>query len=121
MLTGHMGERNGSAPKGAVGRDLTEEVARSAAREAAVNALGGISHALQGDWGRLVSLMRLIIFVACVPEYTDVHVPATGATELFNDVLGMDRGPICQAALGFPQLEDNHCVILWLDAEIRVT
>jgi hypothetical protein len=119
QLTGHMGERDGSAPRGLVGKDITEDVARSAAHDAAVNALGGIKFALGGDWDRLVSLMRLIIFVACVPEYTDVHTPATGATELFNEVLGTDRGLIGQAALGFPVLEDNHCVILWLDAEIR--
>jgi hypothetical protein len=119
MLCGHVGELHGRFTAGLLGQDVDIERGYQAARQAGINALGGIRYALGGDWDRLVSLMRLISFVACVPEFTDVHLVTSGATDLFVDVLGHNRGLIGQAALGCRTLATNHCVELWLDAEIR--
>lgn len=119
VLCGHAGEKAGKAPLGLLGRDVPLEVGREAARQAAINALGGIRFALNGDWARLVSLSRLLVFVACVSEFTDIHKVSGGASDLFLEVLGEDKGLIARATVGCTCLATNHCVELWLDAEVR--
>jgi hypothetical protein len=119
LLCGHVGELHGKAPLGLLGQDLTIEEGYQAARQAAINALGGIRYALDGDWNRLVSLIRLLVFVACPPEFTDIHKVSSGASDLFLEVLGEERGLICRATIGCTSLATNHSVELWLDAEIR--
>jgi hypothetical protein len=118
LLCGHVGEKDGKAPLGLLGKDLTIEEGYAAARQAAINALGGIRYALDGDWDKLVSLMRLLVFVACPSEFTDMHKVSSGASDLFLEVLGEERGMISRATIGCTSLATNHCVELWLDAEI---
>ena len=119
LLCGHVGELHGKFTAGLLGQDVTIEEGYQSARQGAINALGGIRYALNGDWDRLVSLMRLLVFVACTPDFTDVHKVSSGASDLFVEVLGPEKGLICRATIGCTTLATNHCVELWPDAEIR--
>jgi hypothetical protein len=119
LLCGHVGELHGKATTGILGKDVSIEQGYASARQAAINALGGVRYAIGGDWDKLVSLMRLLVFVAATPDFTDIHKVSSGSSDLFLEVLGEERGLICRATIGSTVLATNHCVELWLDAEIK--
>ena len=79
------------------------EQAQAAAAQCALNALAQIDAALKGDWGRLVRVARLGVFVASAPSFTDQHKVANGASELFGRVLG-PAGTHARSAVGVPSL-----------------
>lgn len=79
------------------------EEAQAAAAQCALNALAQIDAALKGDWSRLVRIVRLGVFVASDPSFTDHHKVANGASELFAEVLG-PVGVHARSAVGVPSL-----------------
>jgi hypothetical protein len=89
-----------------------------AARLAAVNCLAGIRFAL-GSLDGVVNLVRSLNFVACVPDFTDVHLVSSGATDLFRDVFGEEAGLGGRATIGVTSLARDHCFENWLTVEVR--
>lgn len=81
----------------------TLEEAQAAAAQCALNALAQIDAALKGDWTRLVRIVRLGVFVASDPSFTDQHKVANGASELLGEVLGAE-GIHARSAVGVPSL-----------------
>ena len=79
------------------------EEAQAAAAQCAVNALAQIDAAVQGDWSRLVRIVRLGVFVASDPAFIEQHKVANGASELFAQVLG-PVGVHARSAVGVPSL-----------------
>jgi len=90
---------------GALGTDAgpTLEAAQAAAQQCGLNALAQIDAALKGDWTRLVRIVRLGVFVASDPSFTDQHKVANGASELMAEVLG-PMGVHARSAVGVPSL-----------------
>ena len=82
----------GGVPKyvGRVGKELTVEQGRAAARLAALNVLSQINAAL-GRFDRLKTLLRVEGHVASDPSWNNAPVVLDAASELFAAVLG-DRG-----------------------------
>jgi enamine deaminase RidA (YjgF/YER057c/UK114 family) len=120
FLSGHVPElANGSIlHPGRVGAEVTIEEGYEAARLTAVNCLAGIRHAL-GDLARVVSLVRSLNFVVCTHDFHDVHKVSSGATDLFRDVFGEERGLGGRATIGVMSLARNHCFENWLTVEVR--
>jgi enamine deaminase RidA (YjgF/YER057c/UK114 family) len=120
FLSGHMPERpDGSVVHpGALGRDLTTGQGYEAARVAGLNALGGIRYAL-GTLDRVVAVVRSLNFVACTPDFHDIHLVADGVTDLLRDVFGEDAGVGGRATIGVTSLARNHCFETWLTLEVR--
>lgn len=81
----------------------TLEQATAAAGQCALNVLAQIDAALKGDWSRLVRIVRLGVFVASAPSFTDQHKVANGASELLGEVLG-GVGVHCRSAVGVASL-----------------
>ena len=81
----------------------TLEQAQAAAAQCAINGLAQIDAALKGDWSRLRRIVRLGVFVAGGPAFTDHHLVANGASELLSAVLG-DQGQHARSAVGVPAL-----------------
>ena len=73
--------------------------ATAAARQCAVNALAVLSDHLDGDLDRVEQVVRLGVFVASDPGFTDQPKVANGASELMQDVFG-DAGRHARAAVG---------------------
>lgn len=118
FLSGHVPERNGAILyPGRLGETVTVEQGYEAARLVGINCLAGIVHAI-GDLDRVVGIVRTLCFVVCTPTFYDVHKVSSGATDLFADVLG-DRGIGGRATIGVMSLAKNHCVELWLTAEVE--
>lgn len=72
---------------GRVGRELTVDEGRDAARLAALNGLAVAAEALDG-LGRVRRVIRLSVHIACDPEFMDLARVADGASEALLEVLG---------------------------------
>lgn len=120
FLSGALPMKDGQlTATGALGSDQgpTLEQAQQAAAQCALNALAQIDAALKGDWTRLVRIVRLGVFVASTPCFTDQHQVANGASELFAQVLG-SAGVHARSAVGVPSLPLGAAVEMDLVASL---
>ncbi len=120
FLSGHVPELPGEGAlfPGRLGRDVTIEQGYEAARQTGLNCLVGIREAL-GSLDRVAAIVRSLNFVAADPEFTDVHLVSSGATDLFRDVFGPQTGIGGRATIGVMSLSHNHCFENWLTVEIK--
>ena len=72
---------------GVVGKDLDVKAAREAAHTAALNVLALTKKQL-GSLNRVGHVVRLGVYVAATPEFTEHAKVADAASELLRDVLG---------------------------------
>lgn len=88
--------------EGKVGESVDTETAVRCARQCAINVMAQIKAAL-GDLARVRRVVKLTVFVASDPSFTQQHVVANGASELFVDVFG-DAGRHARSAVAAPSL-----------------
>lgn len=89
--------------RGVVGEDVGQDVAERCARQCAINVLAQLRTAAGGDLAG-VRLLKVGVFVASAPNFTEQHLVANAASELLGDVLGSDRGAHARAAVGVSAL-----------------
>src|SRR5947209_16730177 len=94
---------------GVVGKDLSLEDGRAAARLCAVNVLAQLKAAVNGDLDRVRRCVRLGVFVNAVAEFAQHPEVANGASDLIVDVFG-DAGRHTRAAVGAGSLPRNVAV-----------
>jgi enamine deaminase RidA (YjgF/YER057c/UK114 family) len=92
---------------GKLGDALDTAAGSEGARAAAVNVLAVANAAAGGLSG--VRVVKLTVFVACVPGFAEQHLVANGASELLGEVLG-DDGLHARSAVGVPSLPANSPV-----------
>ena len=90
---------------GLLGRDLDTAAGKEAARVCAINVLAQIKAAL-GDLEKVRSLLKITVFVASTPDFTEQHLVGNGASDLLAEVLG-ERGKHARAAVGTASLPLN--------------
>ncbi len=88
---------------GKVGRDVSPDEARQAARLCALNLLAHLRAGLEGDLDRVRGCVRLNIYLNCAPGFTDFPAVADGASELMRQVLG-DAGRHVRTTVGVFEL-----------------
>lgn len=104
VVSGQLPVENGERKfLGCLGRDLGVDEGRAAARLCAVNILSQVEAALGGDWGRVVRLLRLGVFVSSASDFHDHPLVANGASDLMVEVLG-EAGRHARAAVGVSAL-----------------
>ncbi len=86
---------------GKVGGEVDRDRAVDLARTAAINVLA-VARAASGALHR-VRCVKVTVFVASTPDFTEQHLVANGASELIGHVLG-DAGVHARAAVGVPSL-----------------
>jgi len=84
---------------GKVGREVTPEDAKDAARLCAINILAQAKTALGGDLGKVRRVVRLGVFVASTDDFTGQPQVANGASDLMVTAFG-DKGRHTRAAVG---------------------
>ena len=89
--------------EGLVDSQVDEVQAAEAARQCTLNGLAILHRHLDGDWSRLVRVVRVGCFVAADPDFTGHSIIANGASELLVDLFG-DRGRHARAAVGTASL-----------------
>lgn len=109
FTAGQVAVRDGTLlAEGKVGADVDLDTAVACARQCAVNVLAQAKAAL-GDLGRVRRIVKLTVFVASDPAFTQQHLVANGASELLGDVFG-DAGKHARSAVGAPALPTNSPV-----------
>ncbi|MGP3769616.1 RidA family protein [Streptomyces sp. SDT5-1] len=101
---------------GLLGKDVDTATGRLAAQWCALNVLAQAREAT-GDLDRVERLVKITVFVAGAPEFTEHHLVANGASDLFAEALG-DKGRHARSAVGVAALPMNAPVEI--EAVIRV-
>ncbi|GAB4354463.1 MAG: RidA family protein [Oricola sp.] len=91
--------------EGLLGRDLSLEQGREAAKWCAINILAQAQAAL-GDLEKVRQVVKISVFVASTPDFTGQHLVANGASDLLAEVLG-DAGRHARSAVGMASLPLN--------------
>lgn len=91
--------------EGIVGQDVDLDTAVACARQCAINVLAQLKAAV-GDLSNVTQVVKLTVFVASAPHFTQQHLVANGASELIGEVFG-DRGRHARSAVGAPSLPTN--------------
>lgn len=102
---------------GLLGRDLDTDAGKKAARLCAINILAQIQ-ASTGDLERIARLVKITVFVASTPDFTEQHLVANGASDFLADVLG-ERGKHARSAVGVAVLPLNAAVEIEAIVELK--
>ena len=94
--------------EGIVGRDVDIETAVACARQCAINVMAQIKAAV-GDLAAVEQVVKLTVFVASAPDFTQQHLVANGASELIGEIFG-DAGRHARSAVGAASLPTNSPV-----------
>jgi enamine deaminase RidA (YjgF/YER057c/UK114 family) len=101
--SGQIATRDGQlVAKGRLGAEVDVAAGQEAARVCALNVLAQLS-AAAGSLDHVVSLVKLTVFVASTPDFTQQPQVADGASRLFLDVLG-PAGAHARSAIGVSAL-----------------
>jgi enamine deaminase RidA (YjgF/YER057c/UK114 family) len=90
---------------GLVGRDLTVEQGREAAKWCAVNILAQ-ARAAVSELEKIKRIVKIGVFVASTPDFIEQHLVANGASDFLAEVLG-DAGRHARSAVGMASLPLN--------------
>ncbi len=102
---------------GLLGRDLDTETGIEAARHCALNIIGVLKAACDGDLSRVARIVKITAFVASTPDFQEQHLVANGASDLLVGVFG-DAGKHARSAVGMAVLPFNAPVEIEAIAEL---
>ena len=94
---------------GTIGKELTLEDGKAAARLCAINVLAQVKAAAEGDLDRIKRCVKVTVFVNAVAGFAQQPEVANGASDLFVEVFG-DAGRHARAAVGAGSLPRNVAV-----------
>ena len=117
FVSGHVAKIDGKPWVGQLGRELSTEQGKDAARRVAIDLLGTLHGAL-GDLEKVRRILKLLVLVNSDPSFTEQHLVANGASELLVEVFG-DKGKHARAAFGAAQIPFGSCVEIDLVAEVE--
>ncbi len=106
--------------KGKVGESaglVDPAVAKDLARQCALNALAAAKTVI-GDLDRITRIVKVVGFVASVPEFTGQPGVMNGASEFLVEVFG-DKGIHARSAVGVPSLPLDSAVEVEIIAEFE--
>jgi len=116
FLSGHIAKKDGKPWVGQLGKNLSTEEGKAAARAIAIDLMGTL-HAAVGDLNRVKRIVKLMSLVNSTPDFTEQHLVTNGASELFGQVFG-DKGAHARSAFGVAQIPLGACVEIELIAEL---
>jgi enamine deaminase RidA (YjgF/YER057c/UK114 family) len=108
-LSGHLGKRDGAVVTGQVGRDVNRNDAYELARAAAIDMLASAQEEL-GSLDRARGVVKVTGFVNAAPGFTDLSAIVNGASDLFVEVFGPERGRHARSAVGVAELPKGAAV-----------
>ena len=101
-ISGQISSDGNGVAAGRLGDTMNVVQGGNAAELAAVNLLSQIVHTAGVDLAK-VRVLKLTVFVASTPEFSEHHLVANGASNLIVGVLG-DRGKHARSAVGMAAL-----------------
>jgi enamine deaminase RidA (YjgF/YER057c/UK114 family) len=116
-LSGHIAKKDGKPWVGQLGKNMTTDEAKQAARAVAIDLMGTLQAACGGDLSRVKRIVKLMSLVNSTADFTEQHLVTNGASELFGEVFG-EKGKHARSAFGVAQIPLGACVEIELIAEV---
>jgi len=116
FLSGHTAKKNGKPWVGQLGRNMTTEEGKAAARTIAIDLMGTLQAAV-GDLDKVTRIVKVMSLVNSTADFTEHHLVTNGASELLGQVFG-EKGAHARSAFGVAQIPTGACVEIELIAEI---
>jgi len=116
FLSGHIAKKDGKAWVGQLGKTMTTDEGKAAARSIAIELMGTL-HAAVGDLNRVSRIVKLMSLVNSTADFTEQHLVTNGASELIAQVFG-DKGAHARSAFGVAQIPLGACVEIEMIAEL---
>jgi enamine deaminase RidA (YjgF/YER057c/UK114 family) len=116
FVSGHIARKEGKPWVGQLGKELTTEEGKAAARGIGIDVLATL-HGQLGDLDRVRRIVKLLCLVNSVPSFTEQHLVANGCSELLLSVFG-ERARHARSAFGVAQIPLGACVEIELIAEV---
>jgi len=117
FVSGHIAKRDGKAWSGQLGTELSTHEGKQASRNAAIDVLATMHHAL-GDLNKVQRIVKVLSLVNSTSRFTEHHLVANGSSELLQEVFG-EKGKHARSAIGVAQLPLGACFEMELVAEVR--
>ena len=109
-VSGHISvNTDGSSITGKLGKDLTEEQGKAAARQCGLAILSSLKLEL-GDLQKIRRVMKLLGMVNATADYEKHPIVINGCSELFVALWGEDNGKGVRSAVGMGSLPGNVAV-----------
>ncbi|MDR0259929.1 MAG: RidA family protein [Comamonas sp.] len=118
FLSGHIARKDGKPWVAQFGRNINTEEGKLAARAVAIDLLGTLQHAAGGDLNKVKRVVKLMSLVNSTSDFTEQHLVTNGASELFAEVFGPEKGAHARSAFGVAQIPMGACVEIELIAEL---
>ena len=116
FLSGHLARRDGQVIVGQLGKNVTTDEGKAAARLIAIDLMGTL-HAATGDLGKIKRIVKVMSLVNSTGDFTEHHLVTNGCSELLGEVFG-DAGKHARSAFGVAQIPLGACVEIELIAEV---
>jgi enamine deaminase RidA (YjgF/YER057c/UK114 family) len=117
FLSGHVAKKDGKPWVGQLGKNMTTDEAKLAARGIAIDLLGTL-HAAVGDLNRVTRIVKLMSLVNSTGDFTEQHLVTNGASELIGEIFGA-KGAHARSAFGVAQIPMGCCVEIEMIAEVE--
>ena len=117
FLSGHIARKDGKPYAGQLGKNLSTEEGKAAARNVAIELMGTLQAACGGDLNRVKRIVKVMSLMNSTSDFTEQHLVTNGASELLGEVFG-DAGKHARSAFGVAQIPLGACVEIELIAEI---
>ena len=118
FLSGHIARKDGKPWVAQFGRSISTDEGKLAARSVAIDLLGTLQHAAGGDLNRVKRIVKVMSLVNSTGDFTEQHLVTNGASELFAEVFGPEKGAHARSAFGVAQIPMGACVEIELIAEV---
>jgi enamine deaminase RidA (YjgF/YER057c/UK114 family) len=116
FISGHTAKQNGKPWVGQLGKTMTTEEGKVAARSIAVDLMGTLQAAV-GDLNKVRRIVKLMSLVNSTGDFTEHHLVTNGASELLGQVFG-DKGKHARSAFGVAQIPTGSCVEIEMIVEV---
>ena len=104
--------------RGKLGRDITVEQGYQSARYMAINHLA-MMKAVIGDLDKVVRIVKMVGYVNAAPGFTQAPWVLNGASDLYVEVFGPERGRHARAALYQNELTLDAPIEADLEVQVR--
>jgi enamine deaminase RidA (YjgF/YER057c/UK114 family) len=110
FVSGHVSiNTDGSYITGKLGKDISDEDGKLAARQCGLAILTSLKDHL-GDLDKVKRVIKMLGMVNATPEYEKHPIVINGCSELFRDLWGEDYGIGVRSAVGMGSLPGNVAV-----------
>jgi enamine deaminase RidA (YjgF/YER057c/UK114 family) len=123
FLSGNIAKKDGQVWVGQLGKNISLEEGKEAARVVAIGLLGTLHTAMAAQGTTLNEVTRIVKVMSLVnstADFTDQHLVTNGASELLGQVFGPVVGAHARSAFGVAQLPMGACVEIEMIAEVSI-